>query len=143
MLLSEEFLKILIPALIAIIVAVLSHQLAKTRELNEERRKHKIAYLLKAYTSLMNHTNNPNELEGTLALRDAVQTIQIYGSKWQVNELNRILKLIELNKTADLDPILNNLRDELREKLSLGKVEGDIYWVHPSLSLLEKIKSKK
>lgn len=142
MVFTEEYFKILIPAVIAIIVAFLSHQFAKTRELNEERRKHKIDYLLKAYTSLMIHANNPNELERTLALRDAVLTIQIYGSKWQVKELDNILKLIMAGETAELDPILNNLRDELREKLSLGKVEGNIYWVHPSLSLLEKLNQK-
>lgn len=139
MLISEEILKILIPSSIAIIVALLSHQLAKSKEIKESRRKHRIEYLLKAYQNLMIYSNNPNQLEQALALREANITIQIYGSKWQVDQVRNLNTALQNKENFSLDPLLNNLRDELRSILKLEKVEGNVYWNHPHPRLTQNL----
>lgn len=136
---SVEFLKVLVPSVIAILLAFISHQLAKTREINESRRKHKIDYLLKAYQALMTFSNNPNELESAIALRDACITIQIYGSKWQVEQVRKLNDTMRKDGTFELDPLLNNLRDELRNILKLEMVDGNVYWTHPHPRLTQNL----
>lgn len=136
---SVEFLKILVPSVIAILIAFISHQLAKNKEITESRRKHKIDYLLKSYQALMTFSNNPNELESAIALREACITIQIYGSKWQVDQVRKLNDAILKGDNFSLDPLLNNLRDELRNILKLEKVEGNVYWNHPHPRLTQTL----
>uniref|UniRef100_UPI001C4FBE76 hypothetical protein n=1 Tax=Crenothrix polyspora TaxID=360316 RepID=UPI001C4FBE76 len=79
---SYEFWKIGLPALIAIIVAFVSHQLAVSRQFVEQRRKQRIDYLISSFTSLMMYSNNRDK-EAVSHLRDASIAIQFLGTSEQ------------------------------------------------------------
>ncbi|MGV0886002.1 hypothetical protein V6760_03905 [Acinetobacter venetianus] len=131
---SESFFKILIPSILAIILAFLSHQLAISRSLKEKRNNHKIEYLLKAYENLLIFSQNPDRKESFLALRSASMTIQIYGTPWQVEQVRELITISTSSNEEEqfsLDPLLNSLRDELRSELKLEKISGNVYWVQP------------
>lgn len=128
---SVEFWKIAIPSLAAIVIAFLSHQLAVSRQFSEQRKKQRIEYLTSSFKSLMMYSNNPDELEGLKHLRDATIGIQFLGSKYQVQQMQTILDKFKAGESAELDPLICSLRDELRQELDLEKVDGNVYWAHP------------
>lgn len=129
---SIEFWKVVIPAIVAIGIAFLSHQWAVSRQLAEQKKKMRVEYLASSFRSLMMFSNNPRKHEGAEHLREATIAIQFLGNKSQVEMLHGIVdELLKPNGKAELDPLLASLRDELREELNLEKVEGNIYWTHP------------
>ena len=129
---SAEFWKIAIPSVAAIVIAFLSHQLAVSRQLAEQRKKQRIEYLISSFKSLMMFSNNPDGTEGAKHLRDATMSIQFLGSKYQVHQIQTILEnLKKQDELVELDPLICSLRDELRQELGLEKVAGNVHWTHP------------
>ena len=127
---SLEFWKIAIPSLIAIVIALVSHQLAVSRQIREQRKKQKIEYLIEAFSSLMSFSNNPNKQEAAVHLRSAAMKIQFMGSKSQDKQMKELIDSLIKKNDFNFDPLLCSLRDELRSELTLEKLEGNVYWVH-------------
>lgn len=137
---SVEFWKIIIPALIAILVAFGSHQLSVSRQIDEQIRKHRIDYLVSSFNNLMMFSNNPDKQEGTKHLRAAAISIQFLGNPDQIEKMRNILDIIlnKPNEVAKLDPLLISLRTEIRNYLDLESISGGIYWIHPRPDNAEK-----
>lgn len=126
-----EFWKILVPSVIAIVVAVWSHQSAVKRQLAEYRRKQRTEYLISAFKALMLNSNNENLKEAVPALRDAAILIQFMGTQRQVEMLNDVIDKMSKRESASLDPLLSSLRDDIRNELKLGSIESRMFWIHP------------
>jgi hypothetical protein len=129
---SYEFWKIGLPALIAISVAFVSHQLAVSRQLAEQRRKQKIDYLISSFTSLMMYSNNRDK-EAVSHLRNASIAIQFLGTSEQSKLMQEFIDTLSEGKSAELDPLLFSLRNDIRSELNLEKITGPVYWVHPTI----------
>lgn len=130
---SIEFWKIIVPSMIAILVAFGSHQLAVYRQLSEYRRKQRTEYLISAFKALMMNSNNPNIKDAVTGLRDATILIQFLGTQEQSNMMQAVLDKIFNDENASLDELLSSLRDDIRKELNLGKLNSRIYWVHPKI----------
>ena len=117
----------IIPIIITAFVAVLGwfivHQLSISRDIKNKRAELKIKYLIEAYRRLENvsHRDNPNMLEFESAIAD----IQLFGSKQQVELAQEITTEFAKNKTVLLDPLLGNLREDLRKLLHLEHLPGN------------------
>ena len=129
---SPDFLKIFIPSCIAIGVAFYSHKSAVSRQIDEQRRKQRVEYLENAFRSLLMFSNNPNKYEGSANLRNAAISIQFLGTKWQVEQMQELIETLgKSGANFSFDPLLVSLRNELREFLDLGHLDGKVYWTHP------------
>ena len=128
---SIEYLKILIPSIITVLIAFGSHQLAVYRTLSEYRRKQKTEYLISAFKALMINSNNPNMREAVPALRDALILIQFFGSKEQAEMMNEVADVMLSGRCASLDPLLASLRNDIRKELHIEKLDTKIFWLHP------------
>ena len=143
-LVSPDFLKIFIPSVIAIVVAFYSHTSAVTRQINEHKLKQRIEHLSNSFRSLLMFSGNPNQEEGSKHLRDALISIQFLGTKWQVDQMQQLIDTLGTEGAVfSFDPLLASLRDELRENLDLEKIEGKVYWSHPTFHQQSESSSQK
>ena len=139
---SSDFLRIFIPAIIGIVVALYSHKSAVTRQIDEQKLEQRIDHLKKSFKSLLMFSGNSNKEEAAKHLRDASISIQFMGTKWQVEQMQKLIDS-ELGKgdpNFSFDPLLASLRDELRKSLDLEELEGKVYWIHPKYNELSESK---
>jgi hypothetical protein len=109
-----------------------------TARRDTEAKKNEIVvnYLIDAYDKLANASWRLPEDDGNpKAVEEAVAKIQLLGSLEEVRLLNSFLEeFSKLQKPgerqrASLDPLLNALRDNLRQRLSLAPLNGNIRWL--------------
>jgi len=114
---------IIITACIAVIGWFIVHQLSISRDIKNKRTELKIKYLIEAYRRLENvsHRDNPNMQDFESAMAD----IQLFGSKRQVELAQKIATDFAKNQTVLLDPLLGNLREDLRKMLHLENLQGN------------------
>lgn len=128
---SIDFLKIVIPAAIAVAIAFHTYKSAVKLQINERKSEQRIDYLKESFKSLLMYSGNLNKKEALKHLRDASIYIQFMGTKEQVEQMHKLINS-ELGKgdlNFSFDPLLKSLRDELRESLELEKLEGNVYWI--------------
>lgn len=79
------------------------------------------------YNTLMNNNIDVSK-DDFRNFERALKDIQLYGS---LQEIKLTISIIENIKTKNysLDPLLNLLRDNLRQNYDLEKVEGNTYWI--------------
>lgn len=131
-LVSPDFLKILIPSLIAIGVAFYSHRKAVDRNISEQRKSEKVKSISLAFKSLLLFSKNPNKNEAANGLREAAMIIQTLGTEWQISEIGKAIEAASGQRALyNLDPLLLSLRNDVRSELDLPLVQGTVYWTHP------------
>jgi hypothetical protein len=126
-------LQILIPLLITTFVAIVgwyvAHRFSVSRDVANKRRELRVQYLIEAYRRLEFAGNRPLTKEVAVEFEKAVADIQLFGTPRQV-ELARALALgFAEEGTHPLDPLLNELRQNLREELKLEPVEKRITYL--------------
>jgi hypothetical protein len=111
---------IIITALVAVGGWFIVHQLSISRDIKNKRTELKIKYLIEAYRKLENisQRDKPNMQDFESAIAD----IQLFGTKRQVELAQHIAKEFAINKTVLLDPLLSNLREDLRKLLHLEQL---------------------
>lgn len=123
------FAQLCVTVVVAISGGWLGHHLAARRDLLNERRKLRVAYLLEAYRKLESAGNRGDPESAWPLLESAIADIQLLGSRQQV-ELARqfALDMAQLH-TAQLDPLVNDLRDSLRSELQLQDVRETVTYL--------------
>lgn len=124
--------KLFVQLLGALLVAALGwlvvHYLTTRRDLANERRKLRIAYLLEAYRRLEaaanRQTNTPEEGR---AFEAAVADIQLLGTQEQAQVTIEFLKQRAAGEGALIDGVLRVLRKDLRREMGLaGDIENGV-----------------
>ncbi len=126
-------LQILVPLLITTFVAIVGwyvvHRFSVSRDVANKRRELRVQYLIEAYRRLEFAGNRPLTKDVAVEFERAVADIQLFGTPRQV-ELARVFALGFAEKgTHPLDPLLNELRQDLREELKLAPVEKRITYL--------------
>ena len=123
------FAQLLVTVLVAIAGGWLGHRLAARRDLLNERRKMRVAYLLEAYRKLegAGHRGDPETVWPLL--ESAIADIQLLGSPQQADLARQFAIDMAQNHTAPLDPLVNDLRDSLREELELSAVRENVTYL--------------
>jgi hypothetical protein len=64
-------------------------------------------------------------------MESAIADIQLFGTPSQISMVHQFSKEFAENGKASLDPILKDLRNELRNELNLSRIEENVRWFRP------------
>jgi hypothetical protein len=125
-----EYLKIIITICLAVIGWLIAHSFTAKRDLKNKQREISITHLINAYRILTNDVAN-RELtdERKEKLENILADIQLFGSKEQVELAKNLAVTVAAGDQFELNPLINSLRNDLRQELNLPKVEGNIKWL--------------
>ena len=105
------------------------HYLAGKRDQANKRRDLRVQYLIEAYRRLEFAGNRPLTEEVAPEFEKAVADIQLFGTPKQVELAQAFALGFAKNGTHPLDPLLNELRQELRKELNLEAVQPTIKYL--------------
>ena len=113
---------LIITALVAVVGWFIVHELLISRDIKNKRIELKIKYLIEAYRRLEHilHRDNPDLKDFESAIAD----IQLFGTKEQAELAREVALEFAKNRTASLDPLLGDLREDLRTLLHLEHLQG-------------------
>lgn len=122
----------LITAAITILGWFLISRLTYHRDEKNRQKNIQIEYLVNAYRDIgifiTRHSNHCMTTDIYLKFEIAVRNIQIYGQPEEIELLHDYINNLQTNNYS-VDPLLNKLRDNLRESLDLDEVESNTYWI--------------
>jgi hypothetical protein len=115
----------------AAIAAVLAHRLTSRRDHANRRSDLRVEYLLTAYRQIANaaHRELGPDTGDLHALEQGLSDIQLLGSAGQVGMAHDIAKKLGSTGTANVDDLLQSLRDDLRSELQLEPLDGQTIYV--------------
>ena len=118
--LDEEVLKLLVPAIVAVLGWFVAHQFNAHRDRANKRRDLRIQFLLDAYRRLESAAERPeSRTEERDKFESALADIQLLGTKEQIEELMQFFSTHSSNGGASILPLLELLRMHLRSELKL------------------------
>lgn len=126
-------------ALVGVAISILSlgmsvagwwvvHHFSSRRDLANERRKLRVAYLLEAYRRLESASNRADITTHSAAFESAIADIQLLGSPQQVALARQFAQAMARDRTASLDELIFDLRQSLRTELELEPVSESIVY---------------
>jgi hypothetical protein len=122
----------LITAVITILGWLIISRLTYHRDEKNRQKNIQIEYLVNAYRDIgifiTRHSNQCLTTDIYLKFEIAVRNIQIYGQPEEIELLHDYINNLQTNNYS-VDPLLNKLRDNLRESLDLDEVDSNTYWI--------------
>jgi len=100
----------------------MAHRFSMNRDQENRRRDLRTQYLLEAYRRLEKAANRQDFGGHAQELESALADIQLLGSERQV----LLVHEFAVNRTADLDALVTDIRSELRRELKLEPLTGRI-----------------
>jgi hypothetical protein len=119
-------LSLIVTATLAITGWYVLHRLSLNRDEANKRRDLRVQYLLEAYRKLENASNRQDLGEYARSLESALADVQLLGSERQVLLAHEFAVAMARDGTASLDPLIADLRAELRRELRLGPLPDRI-----------------
>lgn len=123
------FLQIVTTLCVAVIGGWTGHYFSSLRDLANERRKLRIAYLLEAYRKLEAASNRHDQTQSWAQFESAIADIQLLGSPRQVSQARRFALEMAKDHTSALDDLIFDLRQSLRSELKLEIVSESIIYL--------------
>ena len=125
-----DYLKIFVTVALAVIGWLTAHIFTERRTLAAKRRDISLEHLIDAYRILTNEISHRTlDLERNRKLENLLSDIQLFGSKEQVDLARALAKEVAAGQSFELDPLINNLRDDLQNQLRLDPVVGNVKWL--------------
>jgi hypothetical protein len=121
--------QLVVPALAALVAAALAHLFTRVRDRENRRPEQRIDYLVSAFRGLAKANHHPRLYEVAEDIEQAVADIQLFGSPKQIQLARQFATAFGTTQEADMDDLLNELRDSLREELGRKKVNGNLVWL--------------
>jgi hypothetical protein len=122
----------LITLAITILGWLIISRLTYHRDEKNRQKNIQIEYLVNAYRDIgifiTRHSNQCMTTDIYLKFEIAVRNIQIYGQPEEIELLHDYINNLQTNHYS-VDPLLNKLRDNLRESLDLDEVDSNTYWI--------------
>jgi hypothetical protein len=115
------FTQLTVTALVAFVGAYFAQALSFRRDRTNKKRDQRISFLIDAYRRLEFVPNRP-EITDSKPIESAVADIQLFGTAKQVRLVQKFVSGFAKSKSASLDPILEELRLDLRAELGLEPV---------------------
>jgi len=122
---------IIIPAFIVIVGWGIVHHFNTERDRQNKLRDIRIQYLIDAYRSLANSSQRPPEKNSPYfrQIESAIADIQLFGTKSQIEKVHVMVTEYPKTATMPLDPLLNDLRNDLRHELNLPPIPENVQWL--------------
>ena len=121
-----------IPALVAVLGWFFGHLLNSRRELANRKREARIKALERAYIRLAYASNREFTPKVIEDIETFVAELQLYGKPTHVELMKTMVNQFlnpPASKKVDFDPLLESLRDSLREELGLEPIKGSVWWL--------------
>jgi hypothetical protein len=131
-------------ALVAIIGLGISHSLNARRDLNADKRKIRISFMIEAYRKLENGScRGANQEKYSDLFHSALADVQLLGSPTQVEIARRIGWALGSGSGSPItiNELLHALRTELREELNLQPVSWELVIVRSRDEFLDNTAS--
>ena len=123
-----------VPALVAVAGWFLAHWLNARREVDNKRREIRLRGLEAAYTRLATASQRDWTDEHKRDFEAFVAEIHLYGTPKQIALAIEIVKaFIDRKPRVSFDPLLEDLRNSLRQELRMEAVTGPVWWYRFSL----------
>jgi hypothetical protein len=121
---------LLIPLLVTTVVAVLgwffAHRFAASRDRQNKRRETRVGVLIEAYRALEFSANRIYDAITAPPVEKALSDIQLLGTRQQVELSQALIEQLGREQQVDWQPLLLDLRDDLRSELRLEPVQRRI-----------------
>jgi len=127
---SFELAQIVIPAAVSLVVVALSHLFTSHRDREARRRDQRVDYLVSVFRALSRANHHPRLYEVADDLERAIADVQLFGTPEQVRLIQKFAIDLGTEKHAEMDALLNELRDSLRRELGRKPVAGNMRWLH-------------
>jgi hypothetical protein len=98
------------------------HRKSAERDLANKRRELRVEYLIGAYRRLEHVSNREGTMESFAEVEKALADVQLFGTPTQVELARSFILLFVEKRSASLDQLLDELRQDLRRELNLEKV---------------------
>jgi histidyl-tRNA synthetase len=107
------------------------NELSARRDLDNERRKLRVSYLVEMFEKLDKIGREGETKADWDSLDEAIAKIQIIGSKEQIDLLMKFAKALTENNAdnSSFEQLVHSMRDTLRKELDIEKVEGPVYHI--------------
>ena len=122
-------MQVAVSALVALAVVAFTHLFSVYRDRENKRREQRIGYLVSAFRALSKANHHPRLHEIADEVEQAVADIQLFGTPEQVRLARKFATELGTTQEADMDALLNELRDSLRRELGRKPVEGNMIWL--------------
>lgn len=106
-----------------------AHYFSAQRDLANDRRKMRVAYLLEAYRRLESASNRDDLKPYWSNFESAIADIQLLGSAHQVELARKFSMGMAKDHTASLDALIFDLRQSLRSELHLETVSENVVFL--------------
>ena|SRR5712692_852308 len=130
-----------VSAVVVIVGWYVVHYLSGRRDQANKRRDLRVQYLIEAYRRLEFAGNRPLTKEVAPEFEKAIADIQLFGTPKQVELAQAFALGFAESGIHSLDPLLNELRQELRKELNLEPVEPNIKYLRISYDEKQKANS--
>lgn len=125
-----DYLKILVTIVLAVLGWIIGHYFNSKRTRDQKRREISVEHLINAYRILTNEISHRKQTpERSEKLENILSDIQLFGSSYQVQLAKNLADEVATGGEFQLDPLINSLRNDLRDGLRLSKIEGNIKWL--------------
>ena len=124
-----QLLQVAVPALVALAVVGCTHLLAMKRDQENKRREQRLGYLISAFRALSKANNHPRLYEIADEVEQAVVDLQVFGTPAQVELAQKFAEDLGKKQYAEIDRLLNELRDSLRKEIGREPVSGNLRWM--------------
>lgn len=117
-----EIIAAFISAIVAVVVWYLSARDLRKLDRENKKREIRLQFLIDAYRKIESSSNRaPLEFESMYAcnIESAISDIQLFGSRKQVEFAQQVSDTLAKTGYVKYDDLLNELRRDLREELSL------------------------
>ncbi|ANH81186.1 hypothetical protein A8C56_09505 [Niabella ginsenosidivorans] len=105
-----------------------AHYFTNRRDRIAKRRDISLDHLIKAYRVLAEEISHRENVENR-QLESIITDIQLFGSEEQIMLAHQLAKDAAQNRHFELDPLINSLRKDLRKKLGLSDIKGNVIWL--------------
>jgi len=125
-----ELIKLLATVILAALGWIIAHYFTARRDKKNKKRELSLQHLISAYQILTNDishrylTDERNE-----RLEKVVTDIQLFGTPKQIEFAKKLSYDLADKRGFELDPLINDLRNDLRKQLGLDNVIGNVTWL--------------
>ncbi len=122
-------MQVAIPAIVALVVVMLTHLFSRYRDRENRRREQRIEYLVTVFRSLAKANHHPRLYEIADEVEQAVTDLQLFGTPEQVRLARTFATELGTKQGASMDELLNELRNSVRRELGRKPVAGNVVWL--------------
>jgi hypothetical protein len=126
---TYQLLQVAVPALVALAVVALAHLFTVHRDRENRRREQRLGYLVAAFRALAKANHHPRLYEVSDEVEQAVADLQVFGTPEQVRLAQKFAQDLGTTQHAELDDLLNELRNSLRREIGREPIAGNILWI--------------